>query len=422
MDKEFEKLGQELEHRCSSADADIVFEKEDNASGDAYFLVGLPCGREKRWLSINDSDDAKQLLSADFEKYSFIKGYYAIYNCENGVIEAAVLNRKNHQIRTVYRRLTGNSYPLRQEIPVDSSWIELSQKGKSPKPQIILGTCTKHLLILSQDLIIERNNISIKIKNVKIDRHDEAKDLLEKVSNSLFFSIDFNMEIPLSLVQYIDEIRIIQSQRKRGRRIQFPSREFDKAPMALYLYARSIETRPLSQFLAFYQVLEYYFPSYAEQEKAKMVGNIIKEPDFNPDRPSDLGRILLAIQSRGPSGFGSEKSQLKATLKSCVEPESLSNFINGDKEKKNFFSLKAKRLTDKKISKDVSKDDLLDQIAERIYDIRCKIVHTKSDESSSDYQILLPFSEEEKMLSHDIELLKYIAQKIIISSSSLFRI
>ena len=422
MGKKFEKLGKDLEQRCSSADADIVFEKEDDASGDVFFMIGLPCGREKRWLSINDTDDAKQLLSTDFEKYSFIKGYYAIYDCENGVIEAAVLNRKNYPIKRVYHRLTGNYYPIGKEIPADSSWIELTQRGGSPKPQIILGTCTKHLLILSQDPTIKRNNISIKIKNIKIDRHDEAKDLLEKVSNSLFFSIDFNMEIPLSLVQYRDEIRIVLSQRKRDKNIQFPTREFDKAPMALYLYARSIETRPLGQFLAFYQVLEYYFPVHAEQEKAKMVGNIIKEPDFNPDRPSDLGRILLAVQSKGPFGFGSEKSQLKATLKSCLEPESLLSFINEDKERKDFFSQKAKRLTDKKFSKDVSKDDLLDQITERIYDIRCKIVHTKSDESSSDYQILLPFSEEEKMLFYDIELLKYIAQKIIISSSSLFRI
>ena len=57
--------------------------------------------------------------------------------------------------------------------------------------------------------------------------------------------------------------------------------------------------------------------------------------------------------------------------------------------------------------------DLRADVADRIYDIRCKIVHTKNDSGIGDVELLLPFSREAEQLSHDIELVQYVAQETL---------
>jgi hypothetical protein len=90
--------------------------------------------------------------------------------------------------------------------------------------------------------------------------------------------------------------------------------------------------------------------------------------------------------------------------------------LQEDAEAVSFFSKKTP-LTEKKISLENAEVDLRNQIADRIYDIRCKIVHTKfSDEDSDD--VLLPSSEETSRLHYDIDLLQYLASKSLIASSS----
>lgn len=61
-------------------------------------------------------------------------------------------------------------------------------------------------------------------------------------------------------------------------------------------------------------------------------------------------------------------------------------------------------------------------IAERIYDIRCKIVHTKDVAESRDQtgNLLLPFSKEAEGLTFDIELIQYVARQVLIASSTAF--
>jgi hypothetical protein len=57
-------------------------------------------------------------------------------------------------------------------------------------------------------------------------------------------------------------------------------------------------------------------------------------------------------------------------------------------------------------------------VADRVYEIRCKIVHTKTDARDATFELLLPFSAEAEQLSHDIELVQYLANRVLISSST----
>lgn len=64
--------------------------------------------------------------------------------------------------------------------------------------------------------------------------------------------------------------------------------------------------------------------------------------------------------------------------------------------------------------------NLRQEVADRMYEIRCRIVHTKGSEG--EMELLLPFSTEAKRLGYDIELIEFIARKVIVAASRPLRL
>jgi hypothetical protein len=103
-------------------------------------------------------------------------------------------------------------------------------------------------------------------------------------------------------------------------------------------------------------------------------------------------------------------------LTECVDPEALRVFLESDPARKDFYMAKGKSPYQKLPLANTSAD-LRNDVSDRIYDIRCKIVHTKSDSRSEDGDLLLPFSKEADQLVYDIELVEYLAQRVLIAAN-----
>jgi hypothetical protein len=112
---------------------------------------------------------------------------------------------------------------------------------------------------------------------------------------------------------------------------------------------------------------------------------------------------------------------LKATLQECVDATDLRTFLENDVTTQEFFKKKTKGLTDHKLPIENKTLDLRNDVAERIYDIRCRIVHTKHSAKDGSLELLLPNSPEAQQLGFDIDLLRFLAQKVLIASSSQFK-
>jgi hypothetical protein len=123
----------------------------------------------------------------------------------------------------------------------------------------------------------------------------------------------------------------------------------------------------------------------------------------------------------GGQGYGDERSQLRATLHECVEPGALREFFKESAEREKFFSTKTEGLTDHKIPIRNADADLRNDVADRLYDIRCKIVHTKSGGRDGEMDLLLPFSKEAELLYGDIELIQFVAREVLVSASTTLR-
>ena len=58
--------------------------------------------------------------------------------------------------------------------------------------------------------------------------------------------------------------------------------------MSLYWYGTSARGMPLLQFLAFYQCIEFYFPTYIQAEARRQVRNALKDRTFRVERDADI--------------------------------------------------------------------------------------------------------------------------------------
>lgn len=405
--------------RCE--EAEIEYEdfchREDFGVTDVNLNVYLPSGRKKRDISLWDTDDLEQLLSVEFEKYTILGNYAAVCRYDTGEIEAAIgLLDETPMVRRIIPRIlvsrlglvldeNSNLEPKRLKADIGGVEVELTLCPIGSELQVLTG-------------LPRSVPIGLKIHHPKFSTHADALRILEKFSHSLFFQIEAEVGLGLTLM------------RKRGKRttflhrgkeaeLAFPKYEYDEGPMSLYWYARSARNMPLLQFLAFYQAIEFYFPAYFNAEVSRRIRTIIKDPSFRVDRDAHLAKIINV--TRPGKGAGSERDQLRATLRECVDEQDVVEFLKEDKDRQEFFGSKQKGITDKILNQKNKGEPLVQQVADRIYEIRCKVVHVKGDEGDAEVELLLPYTEEAEKLEHDIQLVRMLASKVLIASSSPLR-
>jgi len=403
------EVTENLKARCKSAG--IGLEIERDGDGDLEFNFSFSAGREKRIVNIWDQNDLVVLEGIEFEKFTFISKLQAICNYEKGTIECAVQAAGNSRsLPTLYKRLFGVS--IRDARKNGAKIVAAVEDGE---PTVELGISTAEF-----DAIVSRgpSTLTLKIGGLNVRQHDDAFNYLTIVANSLLFQLDMISDLPLVLK------RVVGNRKKSPvsetvPALNFPKVEFDSAPLSLYWYGRSAVGMPLLQYLAFYQVIEFYFPRYSQSEAHRKLKSVLKDPTFRSDKDSDVAKLLAAIHVSKSGAFGDERSQLRAVLDECTFSDDIKQFVTEDDERSAFFNAKAKA-SYQKINV-LSEDDVRADVSRRIYEIRCKIVHTKADARDIEVKMLLPFSSEADQLRFDIELIQYVAQKVLIAGATRIR-
>ena len=410
----------------------IVFEERTPADPEfpSRVIFEISAGREKfQCLLIYRETSLEEALSCDFEKFRFIFGYEAIWSKELNTIEAEITNSDfmgRYFFDRLYKLICRPEKSEEDENEVEITNVPLPKIGEV---EVSIGySSTEFVFLISGrergPRVRHNRKITLKIRNVKVQTHENAKEILEKLANSIFFQIDLAYEIPVNL--QVQRENFLERRNKRMRKlmavdesatIKEPKYEYDNEPISLYWYAKESANMPIFQYLAYYQSIEFYFPIYSSYEAKQKIQSLIKDPRFNPNKDSDISKIISTIKmSSGGKSFGSEREQLKSTISACTNNNEFLDFFKSDEKRFNFYSEhKGKNLSKQKISVKNETSDFITEVSERIYEIRCRIVHTKSNEGN--FEVLLPYSNEVKELSYDIELIEYISRKILISSS-----
>lgn len=399
-----------------------------DGSEDKYITFRFPVARNYDELEIigTKPQDLEKIASSNIFKYRGVSNYEAIWSSELKCIEC----------RLHFPNITPNPRFIMRTVskyfPNEGGCINGGESDEnincvifsSDKVCASIGYATTEFSLLARFKEgIRFSRVTMKIENVSVKTEDDARNILEKISDSLFFQIETLYNLTITL----EPRRLSMVERRRQHNLRHNTTdvdlqnlhlnyEYDKVPMSLYWFSQSSNTSPIFRYFALYQVLEYYFPIYASMNIKTKIQNLVKDPKFNINRDSDVARLLNLMKSNNINSIGDEREQLCLTLGSITSGDDLIAFIKENKYLNDYYNSNDSKKFGSKARLNDAKG-ILEQFAERIYDIRCRIVHNKASETVNK---ILPMTKEVDYLVNEIEVLRFFAHKAIIANSRPF--
>lgn len=419
LDTETWELFTELSRRAQAAGLQVVDETHDDEN--PHVSIQVPSGRKTRPVQVT-RERLPLFESVRFESVRLLGDYGAVLDTDSGYIEARVIPSAREPARWLLRRIPGataiprgiaasagsdegesegreeealQEWQLRVES--GSAWIEVS-------PATPLFNAFSELWYASV--------LTVKLPCPVPVTHDEALTRLENLSSSFFFDLDLRYGVAFEL----GKVRAFQRPRRADRSTnppQYPNNNYAREPLALYRYGRSARGLPLLEFLAYYQALEYYFPVFTREQVLGRLRAEVVDPRFDPDDEQSISRLVRIASTA--TRTANEREQVRATIMACADADTIRGMITSDDSTKDHFCANKQPVKGVKkiqLSGDV---DLRHQVADRIYDIRCRIVHAKQDGGEPGVELLLPTSDEAAALGPDIDLVRAMAQRAIVS-------
>lgn len=402
-------------------------------------------------IFINQGLHAEIALRSGFEQFHVLKhGQPAIWSKGRQAVEC--------ELHSVYDRLVDAG--LRKKDIARVALLALGKKAEDIGPQdrveidyrgdlrITVGACSEafaiHLDALEYGMDVDAyfqlfdtmeeagvaadeayqvtrvdHHLTLRIEGSPLASESEAQDLLMRVGNAALFELDAAADLGLAMpLLYTMEERDVHPLEVAASMSTLRSprlhRKYDPEPLSLYWYARAIPEMPLVQFLAYYQVLEYYFPAYSRTKTVNALRSKLREI-YGVARETDVVGIFQALRTNRRAVFGQEKDQLRHTIEECMSPRELRDFLFTAEREAFYSDAASSAVSTVQIDMSGESTDQRGDVARRVYEIRNRIVHTKSEHD--DLDPLLPFDREIELLRYDIELVRFLAQRVLAASA-----
>jgi hypothetical protein len=191
-------------------------------------------------------------------------------------------------------------------------------------------------------------------------------------------------------------------------RIRYPRTNVQNEVAILFGFASQAAGDPPQAFLSYYQALEYFIPRAIRQSAINEIRRELRDPGFDEASEASLHRIVKA--AAGPL-TANKPHQLRIVIKEYVRTSRLEEFF--DLDWGSYFTRRGPIKDVMHITK-TADQSLSDQVADRVYQIRNRIVHAKDDPRFA--QVLLPRSTEANALTPDVLLVRLLATEAISAS------
>lgn len=411
---------------AASIEAEIrTFENMAPGRSRNYVLLGLPNGRRTRQVVVFPRD-VGDFLGIEFENYTVLGDYVAVVDKVSGCIEAQVVGagpagRLNNG--RVFQQIPGVEIILDSEARLDQISLE-DGPGTNRWPaenwRLVVednGVSIEISPSSSEFGILLERGVTIKIDGVATSTHEASLEALERYAAAMLFDLD---------VVYGISVQLAKPRRTNRRRRyerpdhapRFPRNQYAGQALELYQYGRAAAGLPLLEYLAYYQSLEYFFPFFAREQTVHMVRSQLLHPGFDALNDAALNR-LINLAAPAARGGMAEREQLRATIRACINEDDLLEFLESSAEYRDHFVNKNQRIKGVGVIQlNGNQGDIRDQAADRIYAIRCRIVHAKQDGGGNSEEVLLPSSRETESLQADVEMIRLIAQRALIARAA----
>lgn len=393
---------------------------EDERS--TFLRIHFPNGRHTRQLLVRGSRVGR-LLKTPFENVTFLGDFDAFFDRSSGTAEAHVVGaeatfRSGPWTLPGAETLNGPSTGDDDQDDPDQALLSSRTAPENWRLRVTRGEQTLELSPISETARVffggpPRTRVfTLKLSGLPTDRHDDALELLENLGNAFLFELDVLYRASYALRRRRNPSRLFK-QEAASQPPRFPRNKYSGQALALYQYARAATGLPLLAYLAYYQSVEYFFPVFAKEQTVKALRTALMNPRFDPTDDTSVSRLISLATPSSRSGLG-ERDQLRATVRACIEADELLHFIQSSELFTEHFCSKKQSIRGvQPIRLQGDQLDLRDQVSDRIYAIRCRVVHTKEDGGLPGGDLLLPSSDEANSLSADIELVRLVAQQAL---------
>jgi hypothetical protein len=351
-------------------------------------IIKFRAGAASRHVWV-DPASAIAFANQPFEDYQLLERYLALWR-PNELVEAVIRFAHPLALLPFVDQGSLQSAPIAEVVGAQGETLRLGTA--SPIGRALLPGDRSRLPI-----------VTLKLEGLTAQTEAVASSRLEAVGNAFLFQFDLVHEGLPRLAELSDDGPRYQSathryDRRQPRPLRYPDRTLRPEALRLYHHACTLsDETPLLQFLAYYHVLEFFFPTYS--------------------------RVVSGQMNRGQLP---ERKQLRATIERCVDLRQFRRFIETHRDTDTRLTL-ADLLADpgrlpgmQLLGTRTSDSELLQNLVERIYKLRSRIVHAKDGASSrANEDPIFPFSAEAHQLHPEVEVLWFLSVAVLESSTSL---
>lgn len=374
-----------------------------------YLLVQFPAGRGTHQIFVTQSN-AAELLAIDFSQIEFFADFDGYIDRSTGIVKCSVSPG-------YYRDLSDipGASKIDPSIPTTPGDYksERNWKYEVSREDLTIGLTQPSAL---DEALLRRAYAVFFLSGIDLSDIDLVCSQMELLSSSFFFDLDVNFDLPQTLSRKSNLLPVPSPALARSP-LPFPVNEYPKEPASLYFYGRTSFGMPLVEFLAYYQCMEYFFPVYANREAATRLRMVLTDPRFRLSEDESVVRAISAVLPLA-SRRATERELLRLVIRGISTAQVIRELIESNPAFTEHFCTKSQALSGaERLNLADGAPDLRDQVADRIYQIRCRIVHTKFEGGEESIDLLLPTSREVRSLTPDLTMLRMLARQALIANS-----
>lgn len=258
--------------------------------------------------------------------------------------------------------------------------------------------------------------------NIKHDKQMNT-DKLNKCIDSFLFEAAYNCEAYMRTIDSLEDLlgpKLTGKVKKlRLNELDAPKRKYNKHLINYYIQYGSTKD-PMNQFIALYHVMEYFFDiDYDKDLRDSLKATLDKYCDSTIKEENIKEILKILIEKYNIKRSFSEKVKLRLTLKSHININNVCESIKMNNEDliKYYKNNEVPFSKGSRVNlKGDTKKNIINDLANRIYNTRLSLVHSKADDKGELEEVYIPFKDEEA-LRKEIPLMKAIAEEIIIKTA-----
>lgn len=375
-------------------------------------------------------DDLDQLESTRFERFHVAGDYVSLVDIESDVVEIRLARSgggPSGLMAGSLWRLPGAEVS-RTKKPGEGETSDRPRLGafrytERPDTWKVVATDKERALEISPstpefDMFWRRpgGRPTIKMRGFDVTTNTAVLNAIEGTVRDYLLELDLRYGIDLDLQSDSPMPRNPQRLRRTEEPPAFPKNSYSRVPRDLYRHGRAAVGLPLLQYQYYYQTVEFFFRTFVHEQAIARVRREVADPRFSATRDESISAII-DIASSASTGGMRERDQLRYTVEGCVLEGQLGVWLDElDERFDGHFSKKSQAIQG--VGAIHRTGDIRQQVSDRIYTIRCRIVHAKEDGGPAPIAQLVPSSKESLHLLPDVELVKRIAEKALVARAT----